>query len=1504
MQQREKVRHGGKAKGIAVAIVCGVFGMFLYLGAVGMPGVDDGGRYEAFKAFFGLFGDAQNDGDDPDLDGVDNFSEYMNGTDPLNPDTDLDGWPDGLDDDPVSRAVYLWGEPRFTQGDTNVYVRPLWALSGLADGGMAVAGGVYAYGWLLPDTEDRLLMGIDRDLQSNDLWLAVATSDGVSLTAGLLDSNLVSLSPPIELAPSVDPWLTNRLPLSAFADASVVAIRSAQGAALVVASVLYEDADGDGFDDAQNAQLSGETENELNDSPPPPVTGGGVTYTPGYLASILSSEDILDRIGFEPEEGFVVGDLDGQQGWLSSGDVNINTGAAFKGVQYLQMHGISDGVTNTAERVVDVAMTGSVVWVSMRTKCLTDGMSQSGEDEGAVAITFENDRVLAFDGVSRQWKESQRSFPGIMGEWVRVDVRLDYASKTYTLCVRGMAAHRDLGFVDPTLTRPTSLSMRNDSANDVSLDEIVFSEREPEGLDFDGDGILNSEERMLGSDVWSDDSDGDGIPDAVELRLGGDPAEYSADFDGDGITNEDERAFFGTDPTLLDSDGNGIPDGYVVADLPGAGYSWISGGWQVTGNDRVASDEGALNRAGYEAVVPRPGFHLVEFHLAGLAGDAEDFHLALSVDDAEIARFAAPVPADGGVWQVRTPWLPEGTNRFRLAWIEGVAAGRRLEIARFRVIGVDADVPFARAAWCADVSTRVVYTDADGDSLADITETRTMQTFTTRFDSDGDGLWDGDELRIFRLDPLSRDSDGDGLPDATVVSERAGIETATRTVTHITTDFTEIGGALVWADSTASSCAYDLFVVSPGFHVLEIDVRNETYDPPDGYAFEFRASLVNREIGALVCKGDIGHAGTARLITPWLPEGGHRFSLSWKNRVVQGARASRPALERIRLIEVNGADTDGDGIQDWMKDRLMASASDSDGDGIKDRDEILIHFSNPLAADTDGDGLSDKDELALGTDLNNPDTDGDGLSDGDEVHGAGSDPLSAEFSGVWTPIHTRAGCETVLRDGPAYSSDGDLVLTGRGNIEYLFNLPVSEKPLMKLSGRHELRAGPSTGASSDTSDFIVYADGQFIGRYFLRDTQGDFTAVLPFMKAGAHRIRLSWNTLNPLLSARICSVALGSLGGADSDGDGVRDWITAAASRTNRVAVAPATSPLSPACLEGTARWPLLASAVSGAESVPVQAGVAGRWFADLPLAPSGEPTPLNIAFENGASTAAVTVAWVPLNLLAAPDQMAARLGDTLRVTVAPSQGTQGSAAVGVTVDGAVRQSLSLQSGGTLEIPFDADGIWTLSTVWTGTGGDRISRTLTVRVYAAPLPDGEPACLLGRQRDWSCPGITPGAVFQTDSGVKLAWNGTNASLTVNSMYAEHFIVARAGTGGPVLGSRRINPFWIQSAPDSFLRVVEVRASSQVWENHMATLGLPADVEVEVRIIVGGVTFDDLSLVRWYSGGALPGAADTRFRLIHPNSSQASTCHTIKAYQGGVFLGEAYHAGVGLPNDLR
>lgn len=98
--------------------------------------------------------------------------------------------------------------------------------------------------------------------------------------------------------------------------------------------------------------------------------------------------------------------------------------------------------------------------------------------------------------------------------------------------------------------------------------------------DSDGDGLTDPEEQRVGTDPGLRDTDGDGTNDLIEDRLrnaGFDPLDAAdsdcritddddfnrRDDDGDGLLNCEER-FLGTNPRLFDTDADGIPDNFEI----------------------------------------------------------------------------------------------------------------------------------------------------------------------------------------------------------------------------------------------------------------------------------------------------------------------------------------------------------------------------------------------------------------------------------------------------------------------------------------------------------------------------------------------------------------------------------------------------------------------------------------------------------------------------------------------------------------------------------------------------------------------------------------------------------------------------------------------------------------------------------------------------------------------------------------------------------------------------
>jgi outer membrane protein OmpA-like peptidoglycan-associated protein len=81
--------------------------------------------------------------------------------------------------------------------------------------------------------------------------------------------------------------------------------------------------------------------------------------------------------------------------------------------------------------------------------------------------------------------------------------------------------------------------------------------------DSDGDGLLDSEERRIGTDPHNPDTDGDGLTDGQEVKTYmTDP--LNPDTDGDGLSDGDEIMKYRTDPNKADTDGDGLSDGDEV----------------------------------------------------------------------------------------------------------------------------------------------------------------------------------------------------------------------------------------------------------------------------------------------------------------------------------------------------------------------------------------------------------------------------------------------------------------------------------------------------------------------------------------------------------------------------------------------------------------------------------------------------------------------------------------------------------------------------------------------------------------------------------------------------------------------------------------------------------------------------------------------------------------------------------------------------------------------------
>lgn len=231
---------------------------------------DEDGMPDAFEIFFGLNPLVNDSAGNPDSDGLDNLAESALWTDPFAADTDRDGFADGSDSNPVSRAYLPWGDPAFTATNETRYAWPAWMVAAFKDGGEWDAN---VPAWRVEAGETNaagLNIAFDRALLTNDLRMRLDL-DGAAGSELYLDlygtNEAVVASNVLDnlfLSGGTGEVRVYSVPLEAHPEAAGLRLRHGTGEVGVAGGLLYVDKDGDGLDADQEAQLG--TSDALSDS--------------------------------------------------------------------------------------------------------------------------------------------------------------------------------------------------------------------------------------------------------------------------------------------------------------------------------------------------------------------------------------------------------------------------------------------------------------------------------------------------------------------------------------------------------------------------------------------------------------------------------------------------------------------------------------------------------------------------------------------------------------------------------------------------------------------------------------------------------------------------------------------------------------------------------------------------------------------------------------------------------------------------------------------------------------------------------------------------------------------------------------------------------------------------------------------------------------------------------------------------------------------------------------
>jgi hypothetical protein len=407
------------------------------------------------------------------------------------------------------------------------------------------------------------------------------------------------------------------------------------------------DTDGDGMDDGQ--ELAG---------------GFGPTVSNSFTHLSWTT-------GFEGVEGYSVGPLNGQQDWLASSSVTVQSSARFAGTNAVRLVGALAGETEM--RRYFGAQGQRVVWFDARARLRPGVLPDPSSAVGSVLVAVNKDGFLcAYDSQARSWRCSGLAWRIDPSAWVRLTFRLDYALRNWSLYLDGSRILRDVPFVNMS-TRAFSLVKARvppsgAQSPDTFFDSLSATTVEPALLDDDNDGMPNSWEREKGFDPENaadrlGDPDGDELINLDEYRIGTDP--FAADTDHDSVSDFIEVSTAFSDPLNADFDGSSSQ----MALVAGAAYTNAAGNWV-----RYGSSVYCLSRNGsaeYPMTVPSNGFYALELQATQFDPYAANnrFEFLVSVDGMSVgpgAITAAFGVTGKNIWFL--PYLSGGAHSIAVRW--------------------------------------------------------------------------------------------------------------------------------------------------------------------------------------------------------------------------------------------------------------------------------------------------------------------------------------------------------------------------------------------------------------------------------------------------------------------------------------------------------------------------------------------------------------------------------------------------------------------------------------------------------------------------------------------------------------------------------------------------------------------------------------------------------------------------------------------------------------------
>ncbi len=533
--------------------------------------------------------------------------------------------------------------------------------------------------------------------------------------------------------------------------------------------------------------------------------------------------------------------------------------------------------------------------------------------------------------------------------------------------------------------------------------------------------------------------------------------------------------------------------------------------------------------------------------------------------------------------------------------------------------------------------------------------------------------------------------------------------------------------------------------------------------------------------------------------------------------------------------------------------------------GLDPADNGIADPAEGQYGDADNDGLTNLEEFQLGTHPLLADTDGDGITDHDEIRLHRTDPLVSNnlLFGPATAFDPHSYATATFR--LIREEDGTLTaMERRGEITYPFTVSADPADAGALQpGVLELTLTASAAGiprATENLPLTLSLDGEPFAAAVITSRNGSpasASVLTPWLTPGVHILSIRHDNFRAELALRLHAVSLRNAGGRDLDENGLPDWLDQRLAAENHILRCPAASLTSPVCVEASSPWPPGASVTAAGEPITIPS-VDSTFYADVPLDPSGAPTPVSFSFQSGALVENRNIRW-SVSDLSVLDEIHVRQGDSLRLD-ASSDGWPPDS-YSVTMDGVI---LPNNAGGDVHEPghpfpaaFPDPGVRRLAVNYHGAGP---ARTVTVTVHAADLGPAV-AARAHFTREWLPPLIGPDVLIQPDRSIALRETtvpppGAGAppprSFRLNStLTGTHHVIARlpddvTGAPGAILARSSVNTFhlaYLDETGDISVTFAYPDGAT-LMRGSIVAVGLPPGVAIRLNTYYQGTIFSN------------------------------------------------------------